>query len=139
MIGLLVMVMVLGWYCEKAYAESHILVDNKPVAWSHQHASNSVAGQQAIPADSVKGHYNIVVISDGKGTVSPAGTITAEQGQVKAFSFLPADGYHVETIRVDGELSETVDSYTFINVSADHVIEVAFSEDNVPPMAFAKP
>lgn len=135
-LGLGTMVMILS-VNTKVIAESHVLVDNKPFVLSNRYAGNEVGGQSAFMADSdANSRYVITVVSEGNGRVNPAGIINARQGEVKSFAFLPAAGYHISAIRVDGELFETVDSFTFINVRADHALEVVFAENNEPPLAF---
>jgi hypothetical protein len=141
-VGLLAMalVLVLGCYGEKAFAGSHFLVDNQPVAMSGRYASAGKIGLHSVRAEAIAtGQHTIIVSSKGNGLVSPEGASRVEHGAVKSFTFLPDNGYRVAAIRIDGELFETVDSYTFINVNADHAIEVLFAKDAEQSLALADP
>src|SRR5262249_2829213 len=41
--------------------------------------------------------------------------------------FTPATGYHVDTVRVDGLVVDSLSGYTFSNVTSNHTINVRFA------------
>jgi len=140
MVGLWVAVIgFFGCYIQNSYAENHSIVDNKSVTLTNLYSYNTLTGQQAIASENTKSHYTIIVTSAGNGRVTPEGITSVKQGAVKSFTFLPETGYHISALRVDGELFETVDSYTFMNISSDHTIEVIFADNNESPNALANP
>ena len=49
-------------------------------------------------------------------------------GKSKTFSFTPAAGYEVGSVKVDGSDVDATTYYEFTNVTADHTIVVAFTE-----------
>lgn len=128
-VSLLALVLMLGCNIGKADAASYVLVDNKPVALSSRFAGGADL-KTVAPESSTTSRHVIVISRKGNGLVSSEGAINVEHGAVKSFTFLPDNGYQVSALRVDGELVESVDSYTFINVSADHAVEVFFAEEN---------
>lgn len=78
--------------------------------------------------------YIITSSTTGNGTITP--TAIVEKGSSKTFTFTSAKGYHVETIRVDGDLLEDTaltnyaeNGYTFTNVNDNHYISVTFTKN----------
>lgn len=59
------------------------------------------------------------------GAVSP-GTTAVTDGDTQAFSITPAIGYEVDSITVDGTAISPTGLYTFIDVSSNHTLDVAF-------------
>ncbi|MDR3262729.1 MAG: hypothetical protein LBT30_00280 [Clostridiales bacterium] len=73
-------------------------------------------------------------VSGGKGTVSPSGSSSVLAGSNFTYTFAPITGYEVAKITIDGVavndnvLNDSINgnTYTFVNVSADHIIIVSF-------------
>lgn len=61
------------------------------------------------------------------GWISPDMPVQVVDGTNFTFNFYPSAGYHVADVLVDGVSVGAVNSYTFVNVSADHTIEVKFA------------
>ena len=59
----------------------------------------------------------------------PDGQVPVAQGASQHFSIAPAPNHHVATLAVDGIGVAPDTAYTFSNVSAEHSIAVAFSDD----------
>ena len=63
------------------------------------------------------------------GSVSPSGAVEVEDGDDKAFTITPDEGYEIAGIKVDGADADIVDGgYTFTNVTSNHTIEVTFKK-----------
>jgi len=65
------------------------------------------------------------------GYISPSGNINVNYGQNRMFNFIPATGYEIDMVLVDGAPNgEAVlnGSYAFINVTTDHTIHVSFKK-----------
>ncbi|MBA4313274.1 MAG: hypothetical protein C0417_11670 [Chlorobiaceae bacterium] len=61
------------------------------------------------------------------GTITPDGVIQLIYGSTQTFLIAPETGYHTDSVVVDGMPSDSVLSYTFINISDNHTIAVYFS------------
>ncbi len=74
------------------------------------------------------GPYIITASTGTGGSVSPSGSISVPAGGVPTFVFIPATGYHLNNVTVDGALvTHTGNSYTFPPVTADHNIFGTFA------------
>ncbi|MBN2736303.1 MAG: carbohydrate binding domain-containing protein [Spirochaetales bacterium] len=73
-------------------------------------------------------NYTINALSGNGGAVSPAGNVSVRENGSQTFVFTADTGYQLEDVWVDGLSLGPLGSYTFSNVSADHSIEVFFSQ-----------
>ncbi len=60
------------------------------------------------------------------GAISPSGDVSVIQGGNQTFTAVPAAGYGVGSMTVDGQNLGVQSSYTFTNVTAAHSINVTF-------------
>ena len=77
-------------------------------------------------------HIITASVSGGNGTITPSGDVEVEDGKDQTFTIIPAEGYRIQLVLVDGiENSAAMASgtYTFTNVTANHTIEAFF--DNI--------
>jgi predicted small lipoprotein YifL len=65
-------------------------------------------------------------VNGANGTISPATVQTVNYGSNITFTFTPSTGYFVSNVQVDGGSVGAPTSYTFVNVTANHTISVAF-------------
>lgn len=63
------------------------------------------------------------------GVIHPSGTVKAIHGEKRRFQIIPLPGYHVSEVLVDKTSVGSVNSYTFNNVTGDHVLEAIFVKD----------
>ena len=61
------------------------------------------------------------------GSISPSGAVNVAYGTNQQFTFIPTVHYHVDSVIVDGTLIDSTTSYTFSNVTANHMIHVTFA------------
>ncbi|MDM8523732.1 hypothetical protein QUF80_10210 [Desulfococcaceae bacterium HSG8] len=73
--------------------------------------------------------YKITALARDGGAIDPYGDVTVDKGQSKTFTIEPFDGFMISDVIVDGTSVGKVSEYTFENVTADHIIDVYFSED----------
>ncbi len=78
---------------------------------------------------------NITATAGANGSISPSGVVLVLEGTNQTFTINPDSGYQVDTLTVDGLSEATSTSYTFINVTADHTIDVTFSAIPLPTYA----
>jgi hypothetical protein len=69
------------------------------------------------------------------GSISPSGTVGITSGADLTFSIIPAGGYQVMDVLVDGVSAGAVSSYTFKTVTANHTIAASFI--TIPPTQFS--
>lgn len=77
---------------------------------------------------SSQGTYNIIIETNGFGTISPSGSSQIKYGASQTFTITPDEGYEVEDVLVDGKSVGAVTSYTFENVTANHTISATFKK-----------
>ena len=83
------------------------------------------------------GDFIITASAGENGSISPVGKVSVAAGADQSFSFLPGDGFTVDTLTVnntttyenDGSGSFDLTGYTFRNVQANGSIHVTFAAD----------
>ncbi|MBS4027063.1 MAG: VCBS repeat-containing protein [Ignavibacteriales bacterium] len=71
--------------------------------------------------------YTITATAGSNGSISPSGNVRVNSGSNEQFTISPNTGYHVDSVIVDGVLVDSINSYTFSNVSSNHTISVKFT------------
>ncbi|MCG9478905.1 MAG: cold shock domain-containing protein [Actinomycetia bacterium] len=71
-------------------------------------------------------NYTITASSGSGGSISDEGVTTLNEGDDKAYTMHPEDGYEISDVMVDGVSVGAVESYSFMDVAADHTIYVDF-------------
>lgn len=75
--------------------------------------------------------FTITATAGNGGTIAPTGATKVYKGTSKAFTITPNEGYHVDSLTVDGTAVNVVTEYTFPDVTANHTIAVTFAKDAV--------
>lgn len=88
---------------------------------------NNVVANHTISASFDINTYTITANAGANGTVSPAGTVTVNHGINQLFTFIPDTGYHVAEVIADGISVGTPATYSFNNVTGNHIISVSFA------------
>ena len=70
--------------------------------------------------------FSIEASSEGNGSISPSGSIGVNAGSTQTFTFIPADGYEVDQVLLNGFPIGSLDNYSFRNIHGDHTIGVIF-------------
>ncbi len=71
--------------------------------------------------------YTITASAGPNGSINPAGSVVVDYGTDKRFVFVPATGYYVDSVIVNGVKQDSTQGYTFYNVTADQTIRVTFA------------
>ena len=79
----------------------------------------------------IQTQFTITATAGEGGKIAPTGTTKVYKGTSKAFTITPNDGYHVDSLTVDGTAVNVVTEYTFSDVTANHTIAVTFAKDAV--------
>jgi len=80
-------------------------------------------------ADSADELYQIDAAASGCGNILPGGSIEVSGGADKVFSIAPDANCHITGVMVDGNSLGAVSSYTFSDVSHNHIISASFAID----------
>ncbi|MBR4135472.1 MAG: fibronectin type III domain-containing protein [Bacteroidales bacterium] len=86
----------------------------------------AVTANATLTATMTAKTYTITASAGANGTITPSGVATVNFGDNKSYSFTPANGYEVANVMVDGMSMGAISSYTFVNVVANHTINVTF-------------
>ncbi len=70
--------------------------------------------------------YTIQVRPSINGVIYPYGNIKAGHGEKRRFQIIPLPGYRVSEVLVDKVAQGPINSYTFKEVTTDHVLEAIF-------------
>lgn len=70
--------------------------------------------------------YAITASAGTGGSISPSGTVLADQGESLTFTITADSGYEISDVLVDGASVGAVSTYTFENVTSDHTIAASF-------------
>ena len=77
----------------------------------------------------VREDYIAVTATSGEGgAIDPAGTTLVKKGSSKTFNVVPATGYEVANVVVDGTDLGPISYYTFERVGTDHTISATFQK-----------
>ena len=77
--------------------------------------------------DTVVSQFSITATAGQHGRIVPGLAQTVISGGTCTFAVQPDPGYHVADVTVDGVSVGAVDTYTFLNVTADHQIAATFA------------
>ncbi len=90
---------------------------------------DEVTENHAIEATFAIDTYVITATAGPNGEISPSDDSIVTDGDHITFSIIPAVGYHVSGLFVDGTPVETSNSYIFTSVDGNHTIHAAFEAD----------
>jgi hypothetical protein len=86
----------------------------------------AIAANQTITATMTAKTYTINATAGANGTITPNGNTTVNHGASQTYTIVPANGYVVDEVTVDGMSMGAVYSYVFTNVMANHTINATF-------------
>ena len=126
---------------ETGYHVADVLVDGISVGAGTSYSFSSVAANHTISVsfeiDTVS--YTITAASGANGSISPSGTTTVAQGSSQIYTITPDADCTVADVQIDGVSAGAVTTYTFSNVTENHLIEASFKMGNQPPDVDAGP
>jgi hypothetical protein len=118
---------------------SDVQVNGQSVGAVTTHTLNNITADATIMASFAIDQYTITATAGENGQIAPTGQQAVPHGGSATYTITPDQGYHVETLSVDGQSQDILESYTFSNVSAAHTIQASFVADNQAPVANAGP
>jgi hypothetical protein len=114
------------------YFISDVHVDSVSVGPVGSFDFTSVDADHTIEAFFAVQTFSVTTIAGANGTVTPSGTTVVSYGDSLQVAITPDSGYFVTDVHVDSVSVGAVTSYTFANVTANHLLE-AFFGTNTPP------
>jgi hypothetical protein len=105
-----------------------VIVDGNSVGILNSYTFVDVKSNRTINAVFSPNIYILRSSSVGKGIVTPSGETKVAYGQDATFTITPDPGYFASIVKIDGVITEGItDSYTFSNITKNHIIIVTFS------------
>src|SRR6185369_6448759 len=108
-----------------------VLVDGQSVGAVTSYTFTNVSADHSITT-SFDGNPSVTITATAgaNGSISPSGDVSVVIGKSQTFSMIPAAGYRVADVVVDGVSKGAAAIYTFTSVSAtNHTISVTFMID----------
>ena len=103
-----------------------VVVDGLRVDSTTSYTFTNITTNHTIRAVFRINQYLIIASTGLHGTVSPSGTVQVNYGSSQEFIFNPDPGYGVDSLLVDSVKVTAVPNYTFVNVTRNHTLIVAF-------------
>lgn len=120
---------------DTGYMIDEVTVDNVVVGSNPQYTFNNITANhtihvtfEAIPVN----QHTITATAGPNGTITPTGTQLVDEGDDITFTITPDQDYEIDTLWIDGVAVTPVLTYTFANVTANHIIHVTFKAIPVP-------
>lgn len=110
-------------------------VTNAPLATGHNVFDLVVTAENGVDTKTytvtiiVSLRYTINATASEGGSISPSGAVHVSYGETKTFTFLPAVGYKLVRVLVNGmnnEVAVNSKSHTFFDIMGSHTIEAVF-------------
>lgn len=109
------------------YHIDSVVVNGSVVDSASQYTFVNVTAANTINVYSSPDHHTITV-SASNGSITPAGVIDILYGRDTTVTFSPNSGYHFDSLVVDGtRIFDSTASYSFLNITGDHVLQVYHS------------
>ncbi|MCX5814925.1 MAG: hypothetical protein NTX75_01605, partial [Proteobacteria bacterium] len=105
-----------------------VLVDGVSVGAVSAYTFSDVSATHTISATFTTATYTLTASSGANGSITPSGVTPLNYGASQAYTIIPATGYKVADVFVDGSSVGAVTSYNFSNITANHTISVTFTE-----------
>ncbi|PWR72972.1 PKD domain-containing protein, partial [Methanospirillum lacunae] len=112
------------------YYISDVLVDGVSVGAVSSYLFTNITTNHSIHAkfDIHSGNYSIIASAGSGGLINPSGVIVVSFGSDQKFTFSPDAGKLISDILVDNISVGAVTSYTFTNVTSNHLISSKFNQ-----------
>ena len=89
---------------------------------------SNVTANHTIAATFTPLTYTIIPSAGAGGTITPGTPQTVNYGGSAIFAIAPNPYYRIVDVTVDGVSQGAIASYTFTNVTADHIIVATFTK-----------
>jgi hypothetical protein len=124
---------------ETGYHIADVLVDGVSAGTVAAYTFNNVSASHTISASFEISTHTITATAGPNGSISPAGQVAVQNNGDQIFSITPGTDSTIADVLVDGASVGAVTSYTFTDVTGNHVITASFQMANQLPTADAGP
>lgn len=93
-----------------------------PEIWVHTPDNYPVLSWQGLVYS-----HRVVAKAEEHGQISPSGDSIVIHGENITYSITPDEGYHIDSVIINGKYRGTMFNYTFFNVSGDSTIRATFA------------
>jgi len=107
-------------------------VDTLSVGPVSSYTFNNILRDHTISATFAVQTFTVTALAGPHGSVSPPGATVVGYGDSLTVTVTPDSGYFVTDVRVDSVSVGVVPSYTFTNITADHLLEASFGTNTAP-------
>ena len=111
---------------DSGYGIADVTVDGVSVGAVNAYTFPALTANHTLAATFAAYQYTINATAGNGGTISPAGNTTLAYNGTQAYTITANAGYHVSAVYVDGVSVGAVTTYTFTNVTENHIIYAAF-------------
>jgi YVTN family beta-propeller protein len=111
------------------YHLANLTVDGASQGALDSYTFSNVSANHTIAASFAINTYTISASAGTGGSVTPASALV-NYGGSQAFVITPNPGYRILDVAVDGVSQGALASYTFSNVSADHILTASFARNS---------
>ena len=111
---------------EECYHIDSVFVNDVYVGTPIQYQFNNVRGDSTLRAVFARDSFMVVAIQNEGGTITPVDTSWVLCGDNVTYTITPDAGHFVSELLIDGMTQTPANSYTFVNVTSAHTIEVVF-------------
>jgi hypothetical protein len=109
------------------YSIASVTVDGNSVGSPATYTFSNVTANHTISVAFKTASYTITMSAGSNGWIRPGGTASVGYGGSLIDTIIPATGYEVADVLVDGVSVGAVTSYTFHSITANHTISATFS------------
>jgi hypothetical protein len=109
------------------YRIDSVIVDGANLGPVSNYVFTNVTGSHTITARFALNVYTITAVAAGNGTITPSGAVAVTHGTDQEFTVVPNNGYHLDSLVVDGANMGPVTAHTFTTVVTNHTIIAYFS------------
>ncbi|MBI3766741.1 MAG: hypothetical protein HY277_09620, partial [Ignavibacteriales bacterium] len=121
------------------YHISDVVVDGNSVGAVTSYTFTNVTANHTITASFTINGYTITASAGANGTISPSGPVAVTAGSNQLFTMTPNNGYHVDSVLVDGVNQGPLAQYTFTNITANHTIRAIFAPNGLSVIVQTNP
>ena len=109
------------------YRLSDLKIDDVSVGPVSTYTFTNITGSHTIAAsfETIPTH-NITASAGTGGSITPAGLTAVNEGTNLTINIIPATGYRISDVLVDGVPKGPVSSFSFTNILLDHTISATF-------------
>ena len=105
----------------------NVVVDGNSVGAVTSVTFTNVTTNHTLSATFAIDTFTLTAVAGSGGNINPSGTQTVNYGETLTYTITPNTGYQVANILVDGSPVGTSNSYTLLNIDANHTIIATFT------------